>query len=295
MLRRSKKTALFERGAAAAAAVLHTRDLYVCPICGDPFDRSALRSNELTLEHVPPKSLGGKGIILTCRECNNTAGHTVDAALSDRAELRRFASAFFRHPESAGGGGRAVMHMGGQPVNVDIRQTGDVVTLRVLDDSNDPSALEGLRTFLKEQWSKGDGFGEAKITARPRYDERLARVGDLRCAFLACSAVFGYRFALSPVLASVRAQIRSPLDDHIPRWWLAITDSDDFDIGIAESEGVVFVRHKDHHVVLPWPPSGHDSYSRFMAALETQERVKATAKYLSWPTFFHAHIDLGTN
>ena len=59
-----------------------TVGLYACPICSLLLPREATDSGDLTLEHVPPEPVGGKGIVLTCKQCNSTAGHTVDAALT---------------------------------------------------------------------------------------------------------------------------------------------------------------------------------------------------------------------
>jgi hypothetical protein len=42
------------------------------------------KPNHLTLEDIPPRSLGGKPIILTCKSCNNTIGHKIDYHLLDR-------------------------------------------------------------------------------------------------------------------------------------------------------------------------------------------------------------------
>ena len=45
-----------------------------CPICLSDFDRSdVLAGTNVTLEHAPPKSLGGAVICLTCKSCNNKA------------------------------------------------------------------------------------------------------------------------------------------------------------------------------------------------------------------------------
>ena len=45
-----------------------------CPICLSKFDRLAVvAGTEVTLEHAPPKSLGGVPICLTCKSCNNKA------------------------------------------------------------------------------------------------------------------------------------------------------------------------------------------------------------------------------
>ena len=57
---------------------------YICPICFDPFfekDLDISIPNYLTLEDVPPASLGGRPIVLTCKSCNSKTGHDLDAHL----------------------------------------------------------------------------------------------------------------------------------------------------------------------------------------------------------------------
>ena len=45
-----------------------------CPICLSEFERlDVVAGTEVTLEHAPPKSLGGVPICLTCKSCNNKA------------------------------------------------------------------------------------------------------------------------------------------------------------------------------------------------------------------------------
>src|SRR4051812_31357623 len=59
----------------------------MCPLCLDIFFEGDLDSNienPLTLEHVPPASLGGKGRLLTCKKCNSISGHDLDAHLLNR-------------------------------------------------------------------------------------------------------------------------------------------------------------------------------------------------------------------
>jgi transcription elongation factor Elf1 len=60
---------------------------YICPICKDHFSVDALDqsiANPLTLEDAPPKSLGGKANILTCKTCNNSCGQKIDYHLTER-------------------------------------------------------------------------------------------------------------------------------------------------------------------------------------------------------------------
>jgi hypothetical protein len=57
---------------------------YLCPLCFNVFFEKDLQSNLenfLTLEDIPPKSLGGKPRALTCKDCNSTSGHELDVHL----------------------------------------------------------------------------------------------------------------------------------------------------------------------------------------------------------------------
>ena len=77
-----KKRNWFDRGAAAFESVCpgkYAAPTYPCPICLTPFTFDALTDGRLTSEHVPPESAGGRDLVLTCKECNNSAGTKLDA------------------------------------------------------------------------------------------------------------------------------------------------------------------------------------------------------------------------
>ena len=63
-------------------------DYYVCPLClyGFPIETVT----KLTCEHVPPKSIGGQRLVLTCWKCNNKASgkNGIDTHAS-HAEINR--------------------------------------------------------------------------------------------------------------------------------------------------------------------------------------------------------------
>ncbi len=76
-----------------------------CPICLSEFDRSdVVAGTEVTLEHAPPKSLGGAPICLTCKRCNN------NTSLIDH---HAFLSMKARDEWSAGHGARIVVDLFG--------------------------------------------------------------------------------------------------------------------------------------------------------------------------------------
>jgi len=104
------RTSLFNRGVEAVRAAFGIDGVYLCPICGQQFSREALKEGQLTLEHVPPRALGGRGIILTCKACNNLAGYTVDAAITKRADMDRFGEVLLL--DEVGEAGRATVQVG---------------------------------------------------------------------------------------------------------------------------------------------------------------------------------------
>lgn len=54
-----------------------------CPICFVEFDEEDVKTgSRVTLEHAPPKALGGKEVCLTCEPCNSRASATSDQAVS---------------------------------------------------------------------------------------------------------------------------------------------------------------------------------------------------------------------
>lgn len=63
--------------------IIGDKNVYLCPICLRP--HVDLDSKDpLTLEDAPPKSLGGTANTMTCKSCNNTAGHKIDFHLTER-------------------------------------------------------------------------------------------------------------------------------------------------------------------------------------------------------------------
>jgi HNH endonuclease len=70
---------------------------YLRPLCIEWFDDPA----DLTLEHAPPESIGGRHVAVTCRDCNSIGGHTVDHAISRLETVLEFAERRMRAPMPA--------------------------------------------------------------------------------------------------------------------------------------------------------------------------------------------------
>ena len=84
---REKKERWFAEATAITDALIKDAGgRYLCPLCLEWFGSV----EDVSLEHAPPESVGGREVALTCRACNNTAGHTIDAELRKVETLREF-------------------------------------------------------------------------------------------------------------------------------------------------------------------------------------------------------------
>ena len=101
---------------------------YVCPICRRWF----ASIEEVTFEHAPPRSVGGREVALTCRECNSDAGHGIDAELHKVQNLRDWQRGRLGKPL------RARFTFGGVPLNVDVDRSPEMVTVVGLPEHNNP-------------------------------------------------------------------------------------------------------------------------------------------------------------
>jgi hypothetical protein len=70
---------------------------YLCPLCLNWFTDL----DDLSLEHAPPRSIGGRHMAVTCRRCNSRSGHTVDAELRHAETLYEFGSQSMTKPMPA--------------------------------------------------------------------------------------------------------------------------------------------------------------------------------------------------
>ncbi len=203
-----QKLKLFALGADALSRISPYRDLYACPSCKRLLPVTALDTGELTLEHVPPDSVGGKGIALTCKSCNSTAGHTVDAAIHGRKRLTDLAQGLSGRPAEFDG--PVKLETGGITTNAKLSVRGRSFTFSVDERQNHPSNFKSQMSSLPQQPGSTSPGVELRVTARIPFDFDHARVGDLRSAFLATFALFGYRYAMHPRLEKVREQILRP-------------------------------------------------------------------------------------
>ena len=158
----------------------------------------------MTFEHVPPRSQGGKELVLTCSTCNSQAGSSIDAHLSKRNLFERLEFNPSVPP-------KVLFEFEGFKVNAITTRKINQVTIKFSDKTNNPKAYTEFLARLSEMAKEGLGDGcEFSITPKAEYRPRLASISDLKSSFLIAFAKFGYRYALHENLYPVRQQIRNP-------------------------------------------------------------------------------------
>jgi len=216
---KDKRLFIFQYGAKAAAKYRNGDcSLYFCPICKLGYDEASAINGELTLEDVPPKSIGGKPILLTCHTCNSCAGHTIDSAIANKNELLNFEKIVTG--QIKGIVPSVKLEVGELQVTTLIN-TQTTFDIKPVNKANPPKTIENYKKHMVDISNGGSNCFEFKLSKTLKYNERYAKIGYLKSAFLILFAWLGYRYAFDPRLNAVRDQIRNPENDIIgTKFWI---------------------------------------------------------------------------
>lgn len=203
-------------------------DAIVCPICMKLFPREALATDEgyidyLTLEDVPPKSLGGKAITLTCKICNNTAGSQLESHLKKRLD---FEGALEGKDNSLVEG--KIKTNDNISVNASINIKADNKIAIYLDQNrSNPHDLQKFTTKL----NSGNNI-DFSIDFFGKYKLHRPEVALLRIAYLIAYSTFGLGFIINPDLQIIRDQIKNPTEKMLNTWGIIRHNFPDSTLGI---------------------------------------------------------------
>lgn len=206
-----RRTAWFDLGVRALTNLgIDTGGRYACPLCLALFASEAIEAGELTDEDVPPKALGGRPLILTCKRCNNGAGTRLDAHAEREDALYRLMAG-----EPSRRALRINLAVGEHAVPVNAHVDEDGVMQMV---GNPTAAHPDANTAV---WQAFDSAAEGRevdirILATNVFDPVAANISFLRTAYLASFAIYGYRFILRPSMERVRLQVLQPGEGHCP-------------------------------------------------------------------------------
>lgn len=179
----------------------HMVDAFICPLCLHTY---AIGNTELTLEHVPPESVGGKPILITCKACNSNRGADIDVCLMNELEIVHNLTHLDTIPQ------KTKLAFNGVEINAQTTfSKTDGFKFMISPDNNNPIEFEGFMTEVK---NAKEGYKikiVADITNRKR-DYDLANIALLKSAYLMAFHELGYMYVLNANTNIIRAQIQNP-------------------------------------------------------------------------------------
>ena len=164
----------------------------------------------LSLEDVPPKSIGGKPLVLTCRACNNRFGHLLDVNIRSGRDLREMA-------EGKREAWIKLSHEGHTITAKAMFSPGGSIRIAGVPEKSNPKAHQSLFKNLDEIVARGSLDWDFTIGLASRHNKWREGVGWLRVAYLYVFAALGYNFILRPELNVVREQFQRPDDRVVPQ------------------------------------------------------------------------------
>lgn len=160
----------------------------ICPLCWQETD-----SDELTVEHIVPGSIGGSQTTLTCKKCNNSHGSKLDRQLS---ELQKFENSL-----SGDGVLRGTLHTGNERLAVDIHQLAGDTNFVVVPKASNPKHVASSIAKAKA------GNIESMKVRFPIFDPTKLNAAFLRIGYLAAFKTAGYSLIKTELLQQCRIHI----------------------------------------------------------------------------------------
>ena len=194
---------------------LFTRGNDRCPICLVPFSRTeVVNGSNVTLEHAPPKTLGGKVVCMTCKDCNAASGKMMDQAVASLAKA-----------EAARKSGRGVeveLEIFGQKHTTYLSIDGPMSRAALDKASRDELTRKfieynpGREFVMIAPMVRGPVWDATKgiaIRKKEQPEQKYLAASHLRSAYLLVFSLLGssgYTYAESGPLKKIRDQIKQP-------------------------------------------------------------------------------------
>lgn len=175
--------------------------LYACPICLNVCTKGALNQdsqNPLTIEHVPAQNVGGRQLVLTCKDCNNRKGAKLDKALQQFKKVQAFQNSEGSMPVRLSQEG---MNLGSGVVRL-LKEGGFIIKGQHQNRTLD------FNEVLKTGKSLNFRYNSPTL--------RIALIAKLRIAYLLAFSRMGYHFIINENLKPIRDQISNLSEEIIP-------------------------------------------------------------------------------
>jgi hypothetical protein len=174
----------------------------------------------LTIEDVPPKSVGGRPLLLTCKRCNNTAGSDFDSHAATRAD----ADDFMRGRVT----GRPLpmtSHVDGIPLRGTAQWTDNGIQFFGIPKQNNQKMQTAHFEALHAYAESGNPRPNHSFTVHTRFDEGRARISWIRAAYLVAFAALGWCYIFRGVMDPYRNQLQQPDVTILPNYILRDPDA----------------------------------------------------------------------
>jgi hypothetical protein len=268
-----------------------TAGTYACPLCRAPFTLDDLDAKVLTREHVPPKSIGGHPMVLTCKSCNNQAGYSFDAHMERAEAVRRFSTDDPLRPLDA------TITVADMPFRATIHGGREGMLILGIPKQNNPADLDAMFESFGDRLGEGH---EMHVAFRDTFRIRTVQLGYVRAAYLAAFACLGYAYIFRPALDPIRDALNGNDDGSLVLPVLTTSDgsADRRAIGLVSEPswlaGAVLVVIGPVAVVLPTVDTPGDPLAEFAERHDRPGALQGTfttSPAFDWPTGPHHHYD----
>jgi len=267
-------------------------EYYVCPLCLRGFKEEAIKSDILTFEHVPQKSIGGKKLLLTCDKCNSEAGYKFESDLHKRERVKSFVHALVGKEEFEG---RIKLTLGGVKTNTKIKIKDGSVRFEIPEMINNPKKREQQFNHLQKLVDEQITDYKFNVEAVDRFSKNKVKVSYLKSAYLAAFAALGYGYILRKELDIVRKQIQNPQKDIIPQIFLETNKKHTEEqtiIDVSSPIKSILVHINRTVVLLPPVENGKNSYNDIVNFVKNKSKQSTlTGIELGWPSKLEFEYD----
>ncbi|MFA5816346.1 MAG: hypothetical protein WC865_12065 [Bacteroidales bacterium] len=183
-------------------------NVYICPLCLNGFEESTLdqkHQNPLTLEHIPPSSLAGRPMILTCKNCNNKSGEKLDHLILTSFTAEAFLAGKKNMPINA-----KISINDQNRFSVSAEISGDK-EFEFLAQGKNPRYARSQMDSLKTDWQNSRMKLSFQVPAKGQ-----VAIGLLRIGYLRAYSFFGHALLIDANSSRLRNQIQNPNESNLP-------------------------------------------------------------------------------
>ncbi len=247
--------------------------VYICPLCIKPYFLKDIEgeSSLLTLEHNPPKSLGGDEKLLTCKNCNNEAGSKLDHQLKRQMNILNFKEGINETEIET------KFTIDNKKIKGSLVNKEDNKFYLQISQKSNPYYFNHITKYLKGE------EGEVKFSfdiSSPKLTNRAL----FKIAYLEMFYLFGYTFLFDKNIGKIRDYLNNK-DSIIPMRILGDIPSPDCGINYIHTPNdfkcylLVFKLSLNNNINtygIPFPESGLNGWENYMRIIEAKEHTSFT-------------------